>query len=70
MLDYGAFFILYSCCCLTNILFFVMPETKGLTLEEIEIEDSFKKDGKKNIFNVFRSDPSVAFFTLFFGRVP
>ena len=31
-------FLLYSCCCLTNIIicFFVMPETKGLTLEEIE----------------------------------
>ena len=54
MLDYGAFFLLYSCCCLTNILmcFFVMPETKGLTLEEIE--DSYKKDGKKNIFDMFR----------------
>ena len=43
---HGAF-LLYSCCCLANILisFFVMPETKGLTLEEIE--DSYKKRERK-----------------------
>ena len=43
---HGAF-LLYSCCCLVNIVicFFVMPETKGLTLEEIE--DSYKKRERK-----------------------
>ena len=39
---HGAF-ALYSSFCLMNIIvsFFVMPETKGLSLEEIE--DSYKK---------------------------
>ena len=40
-------FLLYSCCCLTNIIicFFVMPETKGLSLEEIE--DFYKTNTRK-----------------------
>ena len=31
-------YLLYSCCCLANLVisFFVMPETKGLSLEDIE----------------------------------
>ena len=39
---HGAF-LLYSSCCLTNLIicFFIMPETKGLSLEEIE--DFYKK---------------------------
>lgn len=39
---HGAF-LLYSCCCLTNVIicFFIMPETKGLSLEEIE--DLYRK---------------------------
>ena len=43
---HGAF-LLYSSCCLTNLIicFFVMPETKGLSLEEIE--DFYKKRDRR-----------------------
>ena len=42
---HGAY-MLYSCCCLANLLvsFFVMPETKGLSLEDIE--DLYRDKGK------------------------
>lgn len=45
---HGAF-LLYSSCCLTNLVicFFIMPETKGLSLEEIE--DLYKKRGERRV---------------------
>ena len=45
---HGAF-LLYSSCCLTNLIIclFIMPETKGLSLEEIE--DYYKKPSKRRI---------------------
>ena len=45
---HGAY-LLYSGCCFTNLFisFFVMPETKGLSLEDIE--DLYRDKGKPNI---------------------
>ena len=46
-LGIGGAFMVYSLCCLSNLIvcFFVMPETKGLSLEEIE--DFYKKRERK-----------------------
>ena len=43
---HGAF-LTYCCCCFINLVicFFVMPETKGMSLEDIE--DSYKKRDRK-----------------------
>ena len=45
-LGVGGAFMLYSCFCLTNLIisFFTMPETKGLSLEDIE---DYYKNKKK-----------------------
>ena len=45
---HGAY-LLYSCCCFTNIFisFFLMPETKGLSLEDIE--DLYRGKKKNSI---------------------